>query len=174
MFRFLLLVSLLCSAQLVAAFVPRHQSQVTNTFKTIGTATLPMRQPQFLLSPSAVATTATTTALSMKASQDGTGRGLYIFAFVFLACVWCFTVPPEFRRAYICDDKCFQEKYQEAPQCKTCVKGEDWINGVKAYYANGGGKFSGVYAWGFVLFNGFKLLLLCYTTTVLYCMSELM
>jgi len=146
MLRFLLFVTLLCSAQLVAAFVPHHQPQVTNTFKTIGTATLPTKQPPSLFFPSAVATTstATTTALSMKASQDGTGRGLYLFAIVFAACVWCFTVPPEFRRAYICDDKCFQEKYQEAPQCKTCVSGEDWINGVKAYYANGGGTFSGV------------------------------
>jgi hypothetical protein len=69
--------------------------------------------------------------------DDGTGRGLYILGIVFLACVWCFTVPPEFRRAYICSDGCAVNR--EAPQCNNCVTSDEWTAGVKDYYANGGG-----------------------------------
>jgi hypothetical protein len=83
------------------------------------------------------------TQLSMSSEEppsqinDGTGRGAYFLGIVLLACVWCFTVPPEFRRAYICADKCVANR--EAPQCNNCVTSEEWTNGIKEYYANGGG-----------------------------------
>lgn len=69
--------------------------------------------------------------------DDGTGRGLYFLGIVLLACVWCFTVPPEFRRAYICSEGCAVNR--EAPQCNNCVTSDEWTAGIKEYYANGGG-----------------------------------
>ena len=77
-------------------------------------------------------------SLSMTKYDDGTGRGVPILVVILLACVWCFTVPPEFRRALICSDRCVELR-EEAPQCNNCITGDEWMAGVKQYYANGGG-----------------------------------
>ncbi|CAB9499978.1 expressed unknown protein [Seminavis robusta] len=71
--------------------------------------------------------------------DDGAGRGVPILVIALLACVWCFTVPPEFRRAYICSDRCALEENRAAPQCNSCVTADEWRSGIAEYYANGGG-----------------------------------
>lgn len=72
-----------------------------------------------------------------KGYDDGVDRGIPILAVTMLVILWCFTIPPEFRRAYICSDRCVDQR--ENPQCNNCVTGEEWSNGVKEYYRNGGG-----------------------------------
>jgi len=70
------------------------------------------------------------------APTAGGGRGLVLFGFVLLVNVWLFSVPPSFRRAYICPTpRCEQNR----PACKDCVTGEEWKNGIVDYYRNGGG-----------------------------------
>jgi hypothetical protein len=69
-------------------------------------------------------------------SVDGTGRGLYIFAAVLGACVWLFSIPPEFRRAHFCAiERCVQNR----AKCYDCVTFSEWKDGVSEYYENGGG-----------------------------------
>jgi hypothetical protein len=68
-----------------------------------------------------------TTALA--AASDGTDRGAVILGVVFLACVWMFSVPPEFRRAHICSTESHVN----------CVTADEWKEGIADYYANGGG-----------------------------------
>lgn len=77
------------------------------------------------------------THLEAKKIDDGIGRGIPILGLVLVVILWTFTIPPEFRRAYICVDAC--NEYRDAPQCNNCVTGEEWSNGVKEYYRNGGG-----------------------------------
>ena len=90
-------------------------------------------------SSSFVAPTTTTTQLHGKSppsgyqgTNDGIGRGIYLQLIVFGFCAWMFTIPPEFRRAHFCNadtDRATQE----------CVTEGEWIQGVKDYYAGGGG-----------------------------------
>jgi hypothetical protein len=69
-------------------------------------------------------------------SQDGSGRGKVLLAAVFAACVWLFSIPPEFRRAFICPtDACTSNR----AACNQCVTTDEWTTGIKDYYRNGGG-----------------------------------
>ena len=94
-------------------------------------------------------TTPPTTSLSMsKDNEDpsskggyqyssyvnGTGTGWYLLAFALLVNVWIFSIPPEFRRARLCNE---EEVVLYAD--KNCMTGDQWVEGVKGYYQNGGG-----------------------------------
>ncbi|KAG7351353.1 hypothetical protein IV203_010713 [Nitzschia inconspicua] len=85
--------------------------------------------------------TTTTTRLFEKKKQvvaDGTQRGAYLLGVVLLACLWIFSVPPEFRRAYLCGtERCVQDR--QAYLCNDCVTPEEWKRGIVEYYRNGGG-----------------------------------
>lgn len=72
-----------------------------------------------------------------KLSQDGVDRGIPILGLVLLACVWIFSIPPEFRRAYVCSDGCAENRSLEV--CHNCVTADEWKQGVIDYYKNGGG-----------------------------------
>ena len=77
----------------------------------------------------------TNTRLQMS-KIDGSGRGTVIQVFVLAICVWIFTIPPEFRRAYICQtDGCIAER----SKCNDCVTPSEWREGIAEYYKNGGG-----------------------------------
>jgi len=77
--------------------------------------------------------------------NDGTSRGIPILGLILLVTLWTFTIPVEFRRAYICSEKCATlekiDRQQTAPQCNNCVTSDEWMTGIKEYYANGGGMF---------------------------------
>ena len=94
-------------------------------------------------------TTPRTTSLSMsKKNEDpsseggyqyssyvnGTGTGWYLLAFALLVNVWFFSIPPEFRRARLCNE---EEVVLYAD--KNCMTGDQWVKGVQEYYQNGGG-----------------------------------
>lgn len=83
-----------------------------------------------------VTTTATSTTTTLfNARYDGTsGRGLVLFGFTIFLCVWLFSIPPEFRRAYFCSPAC-----EENPMyCNDCVTPQQWVSGIVEYYQNGG------------------------------------
>ena len=65
---------------------------------------------------------------------NGTGTGWYLLAFALLVNVWIFSIPPEFRRARLCNE---EEVVLYAD--KNCMTGDQWVKGVKGYYQNGGG-----------------------------------
>lgn len=64
----------------------------------------------------------------------GIQRGLYLMGIVFFINVWIFSIPPEFRRAKICSE----EQVRLFPD-SGCVTADKWVDGIKEYYANGGG-----------------------------------
>lgn len=64
-----------------------------------------------------------------KSLEDSQKRGYIVFAFVLLVNVWLFTIPVEFRRAYICPTS----------RAENCMPLASWVGGIKDYYANGGG-----------------------------------
>jgi hypothetical protein len=66
------------------------------------------------------------------AAVDGTGRGLVIMAISLFACVWIFSIPPEFRRAHICTS-------DRPSAASTCVQLGAWVDEVADYYRGGGG-----------------------------------
>jgi hypothetical protein len=141
----LLLFSVLLLSMQVNAFASRDPHGKYLGFPTIGTQSARQHERQ-LSSPAFMQQNnkdaSTRTQLYMSSNEppqinDGTGRGLYILGIVLLACVWSFTVPPKFRRAYICSDRCAVNR--EAPQCNNCVTSDEWTAGIKEYYANGGG-----------------------------------
>ncbi len=67
---------------------------------------------------------------------DGTARGFALFSLVLAACVWLFSIPPEFRRAHFCFvEKCVEER----SKCYDCVTMSEWMDGVTEYYQKGGG-----------------------------------
>ena len=82
----------------------------------------------------------TTTALHMNFSPPpegdygGLGRGKILLAIVMLANIWAFTIPPEFRRARLCNE----EDVKLYPE-RNCTTFKAWRKGVAEYYANGGG-----------------------------------
>eukprot|EP00977_Amphora_coffeiformis_P014087 scaffold3849_cov179-Amphora_coffeaeformis.AAC.25 len=83
-------------------------------------------------------TTTKTTQLSEKNKfDDGTGAGIYILALAVGISAWLFTIPPEFRRAYICptEDYCLQDH----SLCEDCTTWGEWFSGVADYYKEGGG-----------------------------------
>ena len=81
----------------------------------------------------------TTQVLLEKKNQydDGTGAGNIIFACVLAICVWLFTIPPDFRRAYFCPDSIYCREDQSL--CENCVTWNEWFNAIRDYYKGGGG-----------------------------------
>jgi hypothetical protein len=73
----------------------------------------------------------------LKSQIDGSGRGVVIQGLVLAICVWIFSIPPEFRRAFICpeNDVCLANR----EQCNNCMTSDEWTGGIKEYYKNGGG-----------------------------------
>lgn len=67
-----------------------------------------------------------------KADTGGMQRGAVLMAIVMTICVWMFSIPPEFRRAKLCDEK------QSAVYAQ-CQTPQQWTQGVADYYKNGGG-----------------------------------
>lgn len=61
-------------------------------------------------------------------------NALIIFPIALLVVLWGFTVPPEFRRARICD----AAQVEQFPDSK-CITFSDWSRKVMEYYQNGGG-----------------------------------
>jgi hypothetical protein len=70
------------------------------------------------------------------AAVDGTGRGLVVMAISLFACVWIFSIPPEFRRAHICTS---DRPSVGADGTSTCVPLGAWAEDVADYYKGGGG-----------------------------------
>uniref|UniRef100_A0A7S1GNU3 Uncharacterized protein n=1 Tax=Cyclophora tenuis TaxID=216820 RepID=A0A7S1GNU3_CYCTE len=68
---------------------------------------------------------------------SGTDRGLPIMIFVMFLVIWGFTIPPEFRRTYICSDRCVLDR--QAPLCNDCKTPAELRAGIVEYYKNGGG-----------------------------------
>jgi hypothetical protein len=70
-------------------------------------------------------------------TYDGADRGRYLFALVFLICIWQFSIPPSFRRAKFCPSTCVKER----SLCRTssCVTFGEWTSDVVQYYRDGGG-----------------------------------
>jgi hypothetical protein len=66
----------------------------------------------------------------INAAVDGSGRGLLLMALSLMACVWIFSIPPEYRRAHICST---------SVERGDCIPLNVWVNDVKTYYRNGGG-----------------------------------
>ena len=76
------------------------------------------------------------TALFGNKEVDGTGRGSIILGVVFLINVWVFSIPPEFRRAYLCpSEPCIENR----AMCNDCITFDEWKSGIEDYYKNGGG-----------------------------------
>eukprot|EP00980_Cylindrotheca_fusiformis_P007675 scaffold1609_cov91-Cylindrotheca_fusiformis.AAC.1 len=72
-----------------------------------------------------------------KGTNDGTGRGLILQGIILGICIWLFTIPPEFRRAYFCPADIY---CQEVGSCtKECFTYGQWFQQVGDYYKNGGG-----------------------------------
>ena len=113
-------------------FVQTQQTEVASA----GSPFQSKKSP-FVANPYLGDTRGKTTFLEAKKIDDGVGRGIPILGLVLVIILWTFSIPPEFRRAYICVDAC--NEYRDAPQCNNCVTGEEWANGVKEYYQNGGG-----------------------------------
>jgi len=82
----------------------------------------------------------TTTCLGMNFSPPdnkdigGLNNGKYLLLIVLSACIWIFSIPPEFRRARFCTD----EDVRLYPE-KHCTTFNAWKTGIAEYYANGGG-----------------------------------
>jgi hypothetical protein len=71
-------------------------------------------------------------------AADGTQRGAWLLGAVLLVCLWIFSIPPEFRRAYLCgSERCVQNR--SAYLCNNCVTPEEWKRGIIDYYRAGGG-----------------------------------
>ena len=101
------------------AFIAKHQKRVPNT----------MTQKQKILKGSP-------TVLFNSGIDGTTGRGPIILGLTLLVTIWIFTIPPEFRRAYICStDSCVANR----SACKDCQTIDELKEGIIAYYKNGGG-----------------------------------
>lgn len=78
--------------------------------------------------------------------SDGTSlRGPLLFALSLFICVWFFTIPPEFRRARLCDEE------QTAAYPDKCMTLLQMSQGIAAYYQQGGG-----IQWDFSVDPGIK------------------
>jgi len=70
----------------------------------------------------------------MGANTDGREQGVIILPLVMLGCIWLFSVPPEFRRARICNE----EDVRLHPE-KNCTTFATWKKELAQYYKDGGG-----------------------------------
>lgn len=125
-YRFLLFFTCVLSVQSFLTLLP-----MSALGRRAATAT---SAPHFSrLTAKTKSTTATTSLFN--ARYDGTaGRGKVLFGFVMFLCVWLFSIPPEFRRAYFCSPAC-----EENPMyCNDCVTPKEWISGIVEYYQDGG------------------------------------
>jgi hypothetical protein len=66
----------------------------------------------------------------INAAVDGSGRGLVLMALTLTACVWIFSIPPQYRRAHICATNV---------ERSDCVPLGSWASDVQEYYRHGGG-----------------------------------
>jgi len=87
---------------------------------------IPSFQPLPTVSP--------TSPTALASSVQGEGRGAILLGIVLLFNVWIFSIPPSFRRAYICSSPACEEQ-----RCNDCVTLTEWTDGIKDYYQNGGG-----------------------------------
>ena len=143
----LLVSAVLLSCMQAHAFVARPAMQLTRIHMDTQQQHTSADWKVLLRESNKHAVTSTKTQLGMSIEEepssssaqvnDGTGRGLYLLGIVLAACVWCFTVPPEFRRAFICSEGCATNR--EAPVCNNCITSDEWLAKVQDYYANGGG-----------------------------------
>ena len=75
--------------------------------------------------------------LAEKSNRDGMREGRVILVLALFICTWLFTIPPEFRRAYICPLEIYCRDDQSL--CADCTTWGQWFNGVAEYYQGGGG-----------------------------------
>ena len=69
--------------------------------------------------------------------DDGTEIGKYLLVLALGISLWFFTIPPSFRRAYICPLELYC--LQDQTLCQDCTTWNEWFRGVADYYQNGGG-----------------------------------
>lgn len=147
----LVVVLLACCQQVERsnAFSPSTTSvgrrrNVAPTVIVVDYPTTFMDSSSVLKNPSSRASSSSTTTLFSSEPPEtksgrtnqiiGLNRGAYIMGMVLLLNVWVFSIPPEFRRAKICTE----EQVVMFPN-SGCMTGGMWVDGVKEYYANGGG-----------------------------------
>ena len=71
-----------------------------------------------------------------KIIRDSENRGVALFALVAVACIWIFSIPPEFRRAHWCTtEQCVNNRHK----CYDCVTFSEWSSEITNYYRSGGG-----------------------------------
>ena len=69
--------------------------------------------------------------------MGGLQRGLPLGVLALAISIWCFSIPPELRRAHWCmSDRCTQ--HRSLPSCYDCVTFGEWKSSIVDYYANGG------------------------------------
>ncbi len=127
-----------CHLLLCVSFILSTHSFLTPVLVNTPTTSFSLghRRPTATLpSPITFKQTSETSNSLFNARYDGTsGRGLVLFGFVMFLCVWLFSIPPEFRRAYFCSPAC-----EENPiYCNDCVTPKEWVSGIVEYYQNGG------------------------------------
>jgi hypothetical protein len=82
-----------------------------------------------------------------KPADDGRSVGFVLLGMSLLVSAWLFTIPPSFRRAYLCPSDYFASSnsntggiaQQLQEQAADCVPLGVWWSDVVAYYQNGGG-----------------------------------
>lgn len=72
--------------------------------------------------------------------DDGRQVGFVLLAVSLVIATWLFTIPPSFRRAYLCPSDYFSEVIvvPESEQ-RECIPLQQWFANVGDYYRNGGG-----------------------------------
>jgi hypothetical protein len=77
-----------------------------------------------------------------KPADDGRSVGFVLLGVSLLASAWLFTIPPSFRRAYLCPRDYFANSNNNGiaqEQATDCVPWKVWWSDVVAYYRSGGG-----------------------------------
>jgi hypothetical protein len=78
-----------------------------------------------------------------KPADDGRSVGFVLLGMSLLLSAWLFTIPPSFRRAYLCPSDYFANSNdgfaQQQEQRADCVPWGVWWSDVIEYYKNGGG-----------------------------------
>ncbi|CAJ1935218.1 unnamed protein product [Cylindrotheca closterium] len=135
-----LAVICLSTPALTSAFVPVSSSRTTAVAYYAPSSRITATTDKKKLQTTAPFVATKTTQLHERKYQgtnDGTGRGIILQVIVFGITAWLFTIPPEFRRAYLCPADTF---CQEEGSCtRECVTPDEWVSGIKDYYKNGGG-----------------------------------
>jgi hypothetical protein len=109
------------------------------------------RQYKQMLSPRSVRAFSPPRKTALLAGNDNDGNGEYqattsygklkeggvLLTLVLTVCAWLFTIPPEFRRAYMCPAEIYCN--QDPTVCQECTTWGQWFDGVGEYYKGGGG-----------------------------------